>query len=374
MSDLSGAAARKAFTLRVDEQGDTAEPPQRVWWMDGPPPRAGELRIASQRLPRATVGRPYSFIFEAEGGEPRLGTKRPSRGWGFGEQTLIAAIREDRCYFGRNGTAIPETKKYLRDLADGVSYANVTSWWSGDEVGWTQDATKHLRALKAAGVIEEVVETAKPEPLMQRVLEAFSAPGDVVLELFARAGDAAAVSMRLGRPFIALCGGSENDIFGAQRCCVPRLEALLAGREGASQVEATETIPDEAGIRGFTYATVDEPVAVTDPTQDEFPKLVRGRYRSTDVLVRAVLTSQGYVPAASDDGVLIGTSIGGGEVGIILNPDIFLDRNLAADLGVRASDEPGRTTVYFFRSDEDFEASEFAGDISFKRVPMDLAL
>jgi hypothetical protein len=55
-------------------------------------------------------------------------------------------------------------------------------------------------------------------------------------------------------------------------------------------------------------------------------------------------------------------------------PEVFLDRSLAADLSVRASEESARTTVYFFRSDDDFEPGEFAGDISFRRVPMDLAL
>lgn len=372
--DQVGSEVAKTFTLQVDAAGDAPEPPKRIWWMDQPPTKGGKLRISSSRLARAVIGRPYSFIVEAEGGEPHLGTKRPSRGWGFGERTLIDAIREDRCYFGLSGSTIPEPKRYLRSLADGISYANVTSWWSGDEVGWSQDATKHLRALKAAGVIREVVETAKPELLIQRVIEAFSSPGDSVLELFARAGDAAAVSMSLGRAFIALSGGSENDILAATECCVPRLKAVLDGIVGASQVQATVAIPAEAAISGFTHARVDEPVAITDPTQDEFPHLVRGRYTAPERLSVAILTSQGYVPAAGDDGLVIGRSVGGRDVGVVLLPDSFLDRNLAADLGVQATAERGRTTVYFFRSDEDFDAAEFAGNISFKRVPMDLAL
>jgi hypothetical protein len=371
--DLVGAEATKAFTLRVEADGDAPEAPERIWWMDGPPRQRRGPALSSDRLPTAVVGRPYSFVFEAEGGKPHVGTKRPSRGWGFGERTLIEAIREDRCYFGRNGTAIPEPKRYLSDLAHGVSYANVTSWWSGEEVGWSQDATKHLRALRSEGLIEEVVETAKPEPLMQRIVEAFTEPGDVVVELFARAGDAAAVSMKLGRPFIALAGASEQDAVAADGCCVPRLRAVLTGYAGASQVEPTQPIPDAAVVRGFTYARVDEPVAMTDPSADEFPSLVRGQYESGQALARAILTSQGFLPETDEDGVLLGRSIGGNELGVVLSPDMFLDRNLAADLSVRASEEAGRATVYFFRSDDDFEPAEFAGNVSFKRVPMDLA-
>jgi hypothetical protein len=372
VKDHAQHEATREFTLRVTEEGDAPAPPERVWWMDNPPMTGGSVKISSRRLPGGVLGHPYSLVLEAEGGEPQLLVKRPSRGWGFGEKTLIAAILEDRCYFGRDGRAIPEPKRYLAELDDGISYANVTSWWSGEEVGWSQDATKHLRDLKTRGLIEEVVETAKPESLVQRLIEAFTAPGDLVVELFARAGDAAAVSMRLGRSFVSLSGGSDNEVQVARTCSVLRLRAVLDCESGASQVEPTQPIPAESAVKGFTHVLVDDPVAITDTSQDEFPRLVRNGFKSADSLIQAVLTSQGFLPVLENGDLIVGRAVGGREEAFVLRPEVFLDRNLAADLVSRASTK--RTIVYFFRCEDDFDQAEFTAGVSFRRIPMDLAL
>ena len=374
VTDQAGKRATRQLTLDVGETIDPPDTPARIWWMDNPSKQEGRLTVSTRRLPDALLDNPYSFVLEASGGEPQVGTTRPSRGWGFGEAKLISAIREDRCHFGRKGNAIPEPKRYLDDLSDGITYANVASWWSGQEVGWSQDAIKHLRSLKEAGIIEEVVETAKPEGLLQRLIEIFTLPGDVVLELFARAGDAAAASIKLGRRFVALNGASDYDIRAAEGCCVPRLMAILDEVAGASQIEPSQPVPDDAVVRGFSHTRVDSAVAMTDPNFDEYPRLVRGDYGSPEMLAQAILTSQGFIAAHHGDGLVSGRSVQGDEIGIVIEPHVFLDRVLAADLSMKAIEECARATIYFFRSDEEFDPGEYPVEVSFKRVPMDLAL
>lgn len=46
--------------------------------------------------------------------------------------------------------------------------------------------------------------TQKPEPLLQRIVESTSDPGDVVLDPFAGSGTTALVAARLGRPFVTI--------------------------------------------------------------------------------------------------------------------------------------------------------------------------
>lgn len=373
--DVEERATTKSLSLTVDPDGGT-EMPEGVWWMDHPPkPTKSKPRIRSARLPNGVVGRPYSVLLEASGGTPVLGQKRPRRGWGFGREKLIGAIVEDRCYFGRQGTAIPEPKRYLSALDEGVKYVNVTSWWPGTAVGWSQDATKHLRQLEEAGITSEVVETAKPEQLMVRLIDAFTTPGDPVLEMFARAGDLSAVALKMGRPFVALAGGSELDRAVAELCCVPRLMGICSGEEGAALGETEAAIPiGPSAVRGFTFARLSAPLAVTDPMRDEFPRFLRENYKDPDSVAQAVLTCQGYVPTSTGGEFVVGALVGGRGSAVAVRPDVFLDRVLAAELAERvAPDEPG-LTVFFFRSDEDLDPQEFPNTVNFRRVPMELGI
>ena len=59
----------------------------------------------------------------------------------------------------------------------------------------------------------------KPERLLERVVSAFSRPGDWVLDFFAGSGTTPAVAARLGRRFVAVEAGE-----AFRELLVPRLE------------------------------------------------------------------------------------------------------------------------------------------------------
>ena len=67
----------------------------------------------------------------------------------------------------------------------------------------------------------------KPEALIKRVLELFTAPGDLVLDSFLGSGTTAAVAHKMGRRYIGIEMGEH-----AVSHCVPRLRKVIAGEQG----------------------------------------------------------------------------------------------------------------------------------------------
>lgn len=242
--DAAGDTARAEFAITVLEDGEPGQCASPSWllhkkdWDDETEP-ANEpidgkpLRVRDQALPRAVAGRPYSACLEAEGGNPYRGTARPGAGrfWEIGYRKLIDMALEDRLSFGQAGKSIPSIKQY--PPPDEAETKNVVSWWPGvvkngsgksatdDGVGWTEDATRHLKQLVARGLIDQGVMTAKPEALLARLLDVFTRPADLVLEPFGDAADMAAVALKTGRRFLYLSGGVRQSCSSCDRAPCP---------------------------------------------------------------------------------------------------------------------------------------------------------
>jgi adenine-specific DNA-methyltransferase len=87
---------------------------------------------------------------------------------------------------------------WLRDISvveDGalVRVADLNNFWTADEIPATGIAREGGVALRRG---------KKPERLLERVIGAFSRPGDEVLDFFAGSGTTGAVAARLGRRFV----------------------------------------------------------------------------------------------------------------------------------------------------------------------------
>jgi hypothetical protein len=357
VADMAEDSVEASFTLdvRAQPEAPSAGP---VWWIANPPPDDGSgLRIVSNDLPAASADHTYSVALEAAGGKPFRGTPRPSRGWGFGQATLEAAIAEDRCYFGRKGTSIPEPKRYLSALAGGQKLVNVGSWWGGDEVGWSQDATKSLKDLLEAGVIERTSTTAKPAQLLDRLLRIFGSSDGVALELFARTGDLLAAGISEGYRVVALAGASDLDQAFTAECMVPRAQHVLD----------SDTV-DSHGEVSLRVYSVGRPIAWYAPGLDEHPQLEEhGRTESEMNL--AVLTSQGFFEdLASDDAT--GSDFFGRTSAVVLGYDDYADALMAAAVMAR---HPGHSlAIYYYRGAPDGDTISLSSSASLRRVPMDL--
>lgn len=363
VTDSLGQSATKSLQFRVSPASNQSDSETAdVWWVEDPPESSEKKpRIKSASIIDGVVGKPFSHVLRAQGGKPFAGQKRPSRGWGFGRKTLVSAILEDRCYFGKKGDAIPEPKRYLGDLEGGSKWKNVSSWWDGKAAGWTQDATKHLNDLKDAGVLETVVGTAKPESLLENLLNMFATrEGDVVLEVFGRAGDLAATAVRLGRRFVMLAGGSPTDIELVDKAAAPRIahEIDEINNQGGSESQRAS----------YLRLRVGDPVASLE-RGDEIPTL-NPEYPSSK-LPAAILAAEGFIPATGSANI-DGVSFTGDECAIVLEPEEFLNPSSLAEIASNVPSDFDRVVVYFFRSANDLEVS-FDERLVLRRVPMDLS-
>ena len=128
-----------------------------------------------------------------------------------------------RTRFYLNGNVV----LWLRDVAvlEGdrlVRVADLNNFWTADEIPATGIAGEGGVTLRRG---------KKPERLLERVIEAFSRPGEAVLDFFAGSGTTGAVAERLGRRFILVEAGA-----AARDLCEPRLRRAIAATGGGFEV------------------------------------------------------------------------------------------------------------------------------------------
>ena len=383
VADSAGKTARAEFVLRGRDSGDPAPFPP-VPWLFEEIKTAGPLRISTKVLPDAILGAEYSAICLAEGGTPFVAPpKRPGSGryWEFADDTLLRAYQCDAVHLGKNNNAIPQPKKYLEASGDS-EIVNQMTWWpgrskSGSFAGYTEDATKHLKKLEKLNLIRRVVNTGKPERLLARLVDIFTNPGDVVLEIFGESADLAAVALKRSRRFVYLSGTSDRQRQMLEACVLPRLRAVVDGKdqhlkdqENEIRMRADAYIPYEGG-GGFVACELGEWL-FERRLHEDLPRLSRS-YAGFDELRAAVLTSQGFLPTmegAEPDGL----SLNGDAAAVVLQPDAYLDRDTTARIVSALKPRYDRLVVHYFRAADDFDQSALAEGVVCRRVPTEITL
>lgn len=375
-SDSAGHTTTKRLSIIVTEERDESAERIPVEWLWKPPPSGGELRITTTELPIGTVGKAYSAMLAASGGQPYLGEKWPGEGryQEYPKHTLELAVLEDRAVFGRNGDSIPWIKKYADP--EEVATENVYSIWLGRDdksafgdggAGWTQDATKHLDNLRRAGRIKKSVTTAKPETLVARLINMFTRPGDWVLDVFSAAADAGAVSLKLGRSSIFLAGASTPDQELFRDCSHMRLMTVVQGLDvhgddDDSSKDSARPLCVPSLITGgnIVNAQVSKPLAHLAPGET-MPQMA-----SFDADV--FLTTQGYVPT----GMGRGRSLDGGRVAVVIPEAEFLTEEVIRGALAEVNGKE-HLTIYYFRA-IDLNLAFSTETVTLVRVPFDLDL
>ena len=288
VQDRAGAAATATLTIRVADSGEVGDFPP-VPWVFTEHSSSGSLRVTTQDLPGAVAGKEYSAVLLAEGGEPFSGPpKRPGSGryWEFADDTLAMAYARDMVDLGDDGDVIPRIKTYASSLGEQV-VQNQQTWWPAKSkggspfAGFTQDATKHLKKMLEDGLTQATSTSSKPEHLIARLLEVFTSPGDVALEVFGANADLAAVAIKLSRRAVCLTGSSERDQVVANAIALPRLHAVVDGldvglesREGQIRLNKDAYIPFEGGGWIVTCRVGDW--VFEQQTAEDFPRMNRG--------------------------------------------------------------------------------------------------
>lgn len=167
----------------------------------------------------------------------------PGRCWSNIESEYKKLLAAGRIWFGKEGTARPRVKNYLKD-AEGVS---AWSWWPNSAVGHNQEAKKETIQLFGA---ENTFTTPKPERLLQRVIQLATNPGDLILDSFLGSGTTAAVAHKMGRRYIGIELGEH-----AHTHCQPRLKKVVEGEQGG-----ISTAVNWQGGGGFRFLRLGETV------------------------------------------------------------------------------------------------------------------
>lgn len=175
------------------------------------------------------------------------GYKPPAkRSWKFHQERLEALAEDDRIYFPSNG-GMPRLKQYLDDHR-------------GREIGTTwDDIPSFFRKDERTGYPGE-----KPLPLMNRIVELASNPGDIVLDPFCGSGAAIIAAQQAGRRW----WGADNSV-EAQTVTVERLIAQCGLAASVDYELVTEDDVAASEVRKTAYMDVVTDIVEINRLQSE---------------------------------------------------------------------------------------------------------
>ncbi|MBN8418954.1 MAG: site-specific DNA-methyltransferase [Verrucomicrobia bacterium] len=177
------------------------------------------------------------------------------RYWTISKSKFEALDRDKRIWWGKDGSAIPQFKRFLTDVKQGV--VPQTMWFYQD-VGHTQDAKKELVEVMNFADSESVFITPKPTRLIERILQIATNPGDLVLDSFAGSGTTGHAVLKMN---------AANPEAEARRFILVEMEPTIAKTITAERVKRVaegygnakgEAVPGLGG--GFRYCQLGEPL------------------------------------------------------------------------------------------------------------------
>ena len=162
------------------------------------------------------------------------------RSWQFGLKRYEELVKENRIWFGEDGTNVPRIKKFLSEVQDGITPLTI---WFRDEVGDNQEAKQEMKNLFP----DDPFGTPKPERLMERLIHLSTNENDIVLDSFLGSGTTSAVAHKMKRRWIGIELGEQ-----ATTHCLPRLKKVVSGEDKGG---VSETVNWKGG-GGFKFYTL----------------------------------------------------------------------------------------------------------------------
>lgn len=140
--------------------------------------------------------------------------------WRISKEKFDEMDADNRIWWGADGNAAPNIKRFLSEVKDGVVPQTIWPW---QVVGSTRNAKTELLNLLASGIEHEIFVTPKPTALVERVIEIGAAPDSLILDSFAGSGTTAHAVLKANakdggnRRFILVEGESYADTLTAER-------------------------------------------------------------------------------------------------------------------------------------------------------------
>lgn len=169
----------------------------------------------------------------------------PAKGrcWAASPERFLALQKDNRIWFGRNGSNVPAQKKFLSEVQDRDVAKTI---WMREEVGDNQMGKREVSVFNN----EHIFSTPKPEKLLERVIQLATNSGDLVLDSFLGSDTTAAAAHKMKRCYIGIEMGDH-----AVSHCVPRLKQVIEGEQGG----ISESIGWKGG-GGFRFYRLGPPV------------------------------------------------------------------------------------------------------------------
>ncbi len=132
------------------------------------------------------------------------------RAWRYPKHRLDELEQKGLIYWPQRGDGVPRFKKFLDD----TSGRAVQSLWND------------INSVNSQAIEDTQYPTQKPEALLERIINASTNPGAIVLDCFMGSGTTQAVAMKLGRRFI----GADINM-GAIQTTTNRLNSIIAEKK-----------------------------------------------------------------------------------------------------------------------------------------------
>jgi len=204
------------------------------------------------------------------------------RCWALAEKTFHKLVRDNRVWFGKDGSSRPRLKRFLSEMEG----QNAWSWWTNKEVGHNQEAKKEVLVLFGTN---NSFDTPKPERLLNRVLDIATNPGDLVLDSFAGSGTTTgAVAHKMGRRWIMVELGEH-----CYTHIIPRMQKVIDGEDQGGISKAVNW----KGGGGFRYYRLGPSLIV----EDAWGNPVINQKFNAAMLAEAMCKLEGFAYAPDED-------------------------------------------------------------------------
>lgn len=155
----------------------------------------------------------------------------PGKHWSFGKDRMMEYVKDNRIFFGKDGTAFPSLKQFLTEVQQG---RKASTLFLHEEAGHNDEAKKELK--KYFEQSDNLFSTPKPTRLISQLLRLVPAEDATVLDFMAGSGTTAEAVLKLNkedgqkRTFI-LCTNNENNI--CTDICFPRIQKVMQGHKSS---------------------------------------------------------------------------------------------------------------------------------------------
>ena len=164
-----------------------------------------------------TEARDYA-IFEIVGPTGLKFSPPKGSSWRFNRDKIDELIRDNRIWFGANGTSGPRLKRFLSEVREEIP---AQTFWSFAEVGHSDSAKKYLSVIFSDH--ESTFGTPKPVELVSRIVALSTDKDSLVMDSFAGSGTTAHAVLALNkadggnRRFVLVEGEDYADTITAER-------------------------------------------------------------------------------------------------------------------------------------------------------------